>query len=131
MFVSDHGWHLGEKKKWRKVALWEQTTRIPFIVTGPSIKPGLSCRQPVSLIDVYPSLVDLAGFRVLSWLAGQLVKPQLIYPSLSISPVICFYVDGNTAIRTEHCGYIRYEEASEEFYDHDTDPNEWKNLTKS
>ena len=128
MFVSDHGWHLGEKKKWRKAALWEQTTRIPFIVTGPSIKPGLSCRQPVSLIDVYPSLVDLAGFRVPSWLDGESIKPQLTDPSLSRTPVICSYGDGNTAIRTERWRYIRYEDGSEELYDHDTDPNEWNNL---
>ena len=63
MLVSDHGWHLGEKKHWCKGAIWEQTTHIPFIVRGPGIETGSTCTQPVSLIDVYPSLVDLAGFE--------------------------------------------------------------------
>ena len=130
MLVSDHGWNLGEKKHWCKAALWEQTTRIPFIVTGSFIKPSSICRQPVSLIDVYPSLVDLAGFRVPSWLDGESIKPQLNDPSLSRPPVICSYGAGNTAIRTERWRYIRYEDGSEELYDHDTDPNEWKNLAK-
>ncbi len=63
MVVSDHGWHLGEKKHWCKGAIWEQTTHIPFIVRGPGIETGSTCTQPVSLIDVYPSLVDLAGLK--------------------------------------------------------------------
>ena len=82
MIVSDHGWHFGEKKHWCKALLWEQTTRIPFIVNGSGIEPGLICRQPVSLIDVYPSLLDLAGFSIPLWLDGQSVKPQLKDPTL-------------------------------------------------
>ena len=49
MLVSDHGWHLGEKKHWCKGAVWEQTTRIPFVVRGPGVKAGSKCtpaRQP-------------------------------------------------------------------------------------
>lgn len=130
ILVSDHGWHLGEKKHWSKCALWEQTTRIPFIVNGSGIEPGLICRQPVSLIDVYPSLLDLAGFSIPLWLDGQSVKPQLTDPSLLREPVICSYGAGNTAIRTERWRYIRYEDGSEELYDHSIDPNEWKNLAK-
>lgn len=70
MLVSDHGWHLGEKKHWCKGALWEQTTRIPFIVSAPGVTAGAICMQPVSLIDVYPSLVDLAGLAVPEFLDG-------------------------------------------------------------
>ncbi|MGI9472752.1 MAG: sulfatase-like hydrolase/transferase, partial [Rubripirellula sp.] len=77
MLVSDHGWHLGEKKHWCKGAIWEQTTHIPFIVRGPRVEAGSTCRQPVSLIDVYPSLVDFAGFDRPAWLDGTSVKPQL------------------------------------------------------
>ena len=62
MLVSDHGWHLGEKKHWCKGAIWEQTTHIPFIVRGPRIQAGSKCTQPVSLIDIYPTLADFCGF---------------------------------------------------------------------
>lgn len=128
MLVSDHGWHLGEKKHWCKGAIWEQTTHIPFIVRGPGIKSGSTCTQPVSLIDVYPSLVDFAGFECPDWLDGNTVKPQLIDPSSRRTPAISSYGEGNTSIRTERWRYIRYEDGSEELYDHRLDPDEWINL---
>jgi arylsulfatase A-like enzyme len=128
MLVSDHGWHLGEKKHWCKGAIWEQTTHIPFIVRGPGVALGSKCTQPVSLVDVYPSLVDFAGLEVPDWLDGTSVKPQLADPTSTRPPAISSYGDGNTAIRTERWRYIRYEDGSEELYDHGSDPDEWTNL---
>ena len=128
MLVSDHGWHLGEKKHWCKGAIWEQTTHIPFIIQGPGIQSGSICKQPVSLIDVYPSLVDLAGFQPPAWLDGATIKPQLSNPFASRPPAISSYGEGNTSIRTQRWRYIRYEDGSEELYDHSQDPNEWTNL---
>lgn len=131
MLVSDHGWHLGEKKHWCKGAIWEQTTHIPFIVCGPGIKAGSKCTCPVSLIDVYPSLVDLAGLDIPDGLDGASIKPQLANPSTPRGPAISSYGEGNTSIRTEHWRYIRYEDGSEELYDHRIDPNEWTNLAST
>ena len=128
MLVSDHGWHLGEKKHWCKGAIWEQTTHIPFIVRGPGIHAGSKCTQPVSLIDVYPSLVDLASLEIPEWLNGSSIKPQLKNPVEPRGPAISSYGEGNTSIRTEHWRYIRYEDGSEELYEHRIDPNEWVNL---
>jgi arylsulfatase A-like enzyme len=128
MLVSDHGWHLGEKKHWCKGAIWEQTTHIPFIVRGPGIKPGSICTQPTSLIDVYPSLLDFAGLDVPDWLDGKSLKPQLADPSIPRPAAISSYGEGNTSIRSERWRYIRYEDGSEELYDHKVDPNEWVNL---
>ena len=128
MLVSDHGWHLGEKKHWCKGAIWEQTTHIPFMVRGPGIKAGTHCSQPVSLIDVYPSLVDFGGLEIPDWLDGTSIKSQLRDPLMPRAPAISSYGEGNTSIRTEHWRYIRYEDGSEELYDHRNDPNEWTNL---
>jgi arylsulfatase A-like enzyme len=127
MLVSDHGWHLGEKKHWCKGAIWEQTTHIPFMVRAPGVEQGSVCTQPVSLIDVFPSLADLAGLDLPVYLDGKSVKPQLQDPTLKRSPVISSYGEGNTAIRTERWRYIRYEDGSEELYDHKVDPDEWVN----
>ncbi len=127
VLVSDHGWHLGEKKHWCKGAIWEQTTHIPFIVRGSGIKPGSVCTQPVSLIDVYPSLVDIAGFEIPGFLDGRSVKPRLQDPNAKRPPAISSYGAGNTSIRTERWRYIRYEDGSEELYDHSVDPDEWTN----
>lgn len=127
MLVSDHGWHLGEKKHWCKGAIWEQTTHIPFIVRAPGVKPGSVCKQPVSLIDVFPSLADLAGLKLPDYLDGQSIRPQLRDPDTKRGPAISSYGAGNTSIRTERWRYIRYEDGSEELYDHHVDPNEWTN----
>ena len=128
VLVSDHGWHLGEKKHWCKGAIWEQTTHIPFVVRGPGVQAGSQCAQPVSLIDVYPTLVDFAGLTIPKWLDGNSVMPQLADPSTARPPVISSYGEANTAIRTERFRYIRYEDGSEELYDHHADPDEWTNL---
>jgi arylsulfatase A-like enzyme len=127
MLVSDHGWHLGEKKHWCKGAIWEQTTHIPFIVRAPGVESGSVCTQPVSLIDVFPSLADLAGLALPAYLDGKSIQPQLQDPTLKRSPAISSYGQGNTSIRTERWRYIRYEDGSEELYDHKVDPNEWIN----
>ena len=131
VLVSDHGWHLGEKKHWCKGAIWEQTTRIPFIVRGPGIKPGSVCKQPVSLVDVYPSLVDFAEIKLPEWLDGKSIRPQLKDSSIPRGPAISSYGQGNTSIRTARWRYIRYEDNTEELYDHHADPNEWKNLASN
>ncbi|MEM7146588.1 MAG: sulfatase [Verrucomicrobiota bacterium] len=131
MLTSDHGWHLGEKKHWCKGAIWEQTTHIPFVVRTPGVEPGSICTQPVSLIDVFPSLVDLAGLEVPAYLDGTSIKPQLENPASKRPPAISSYGDGNTAIRTERWRYIRYEDGSEELYDHKVDPNEWINQSNN
>jgi arylsulfatase A-like enzyme len=127
MLASDHGWHLGEKKHWCKGAIWEQTTHIPFMVSAPGVEPGSVCTQPVSLIDVFPSLADLAGLTIPDYLDGASIKPQLQDPAAKRSPVVSSYGEGNTAIRTERWRYIRYEDGSEELYDHKVDPDEWTN----
>ena len=127
MFVSDHGWHLGEKKHWCKGAIWEQTLRIPFIVRAPGVEAGAISEEPVSLIDVYPSLVDLAGLPAPEYLDGDSVKPQLEDPAVEREPAISIYGEANTSIRSKDWRYIRYDDGSEELYYHKNDPNEWTN----
>ncbi|RXF75088.1 sulfatase-like hydrolase/transferase [Hansschlegelia zhihuaiae] len=56
---SDHGWQLGEKLAWRKFTLWERALRVPFMISGPGVTPG-NCDTPISLIDLFPTLCDLA-----------------------------------------------------------------------
>jgi arylsulfatase A-like enzyme len=90
-------------------------------------KAGQDIRE-LSLIDVYPSLVDLAGFEIPDWLDGTSIKPQLAEPSSPRPAAISSYGEGNTSIRTQRWRHIRYEDGSEELYDHRVDPDEWTNL---
>jgi len=127
---SDHGMHIGEKEHWEKFTLWEESTRVPLIFVAPGInKPGRSCTQPASLLDVYPTLVELAGYEVLDQLEGQSLVPILTDSNAKRTrPAITTWGKGNHTVRTERWRYIRYHNADEELYDHKTDPDEFVNL---
>mgnify|MGYP001545986791 FL=1 len=60
IFTSDHGECLGDRGFWTKMVMYEEATAVPLIMTGPGIKPGVHT-APVSLIDLYPTVLDLAG----------------------------------------------------------------------
>jgi arylsulfatase A-like enzyme len=134
---TDHGWHLGEKKHWRKFALWEEATRTPLIFLAPRGTPGLvqgtpagaRIKKPVSLLDVYPTLVALCGLPHRDGLSGQSLVPLMADPNIDWErPAITTHGRLNHAIRTERWRYIRYADGSEELYDHENDPMEYTNL---
>ncbi|MEO0454724.1 MAG: sulfatase, partial [Verrucomicrobiota bacterium] len=125
VLFSDHGFHLGEKERWAKRSLWEDSTRVPLIIAGPGIEPGVS-GKPVELIDLYPTLLELAGLSADERLEGQSLVPLLKNPSADWSHwARTSFGPGNISIRSEQYRYIRYKDGSEEFYDHSNDPHEW------
>ena len=134
---SDHGMHMGEKENIEKFTLWERSTRVPLIISAPGLmQPGIRCDQPVSLMDLYPTLVELAGFDQPSHLDGRSLVTQLKNPNTETRPVISSYkfnwaedkVTGH-AVRSMRYRYIYYPEIGlEELYDHQVDPNEWNNI---
>ena len=126
---SDHGWHLGEKGITGKNSLWERSTRVPLVFKGPGIAPGARCPQPVELLDLYPTLVELAGLPSKRGLEGHSLVPLLKDSEAPRPwPAITTHNQGNHAVRSRDWRYIRYADGSEELYDHRADPNEWKNL---
>ena len=129
---GDHGWHLGEKQHWRKQALWEDTTHVPLVVSYPSkIPQNKICNAPVSLIDLYPTLVDLANLPQKSGLDGKSLVGLLKNPIQNYHrPVRITYGKGNHAIRYGKWRYINYKDGGDELYDHENDPHEWLNLSK-
>lgn len=128
VLLSDHGFHLGEKERWAKRSLWEESTRVPLIVSAPGRSPGVSTR-PVGLVDVYPTLLDLAGLQADPALDGHSLTPLLEDPEAAWPHVaVTTFGPGNHALRSTRWRYIRYADGSEELYDHDRDPHEWRNL---
>jgi arylsulfatase A-like enzyme len=126
---SDHGWHLGEKGMTGKLSLWERSTRVPLIFAGPGITKGAKCNRTVELLDLYPTLTELAGLPARSGLEGHSIVPQLKDPNAPREfPAITTQDLNNTAVRTERWRYIRYYDGGEELYDEQADPNEWTNL---
>jgi arylsulfatase A-like enzyme len=64
ILVSDHGWQFGEKDYLYKNSPWEESTRIPFIIRAPGItNAGSKVDHPVSLIDIYPTLMDMCHLK--------------------------------------------------------------------
>lgn len=124
---GDHGWHLGEKEHWRKFTLWEEATRTPLIIAGPGINPG-QCETPVSLMDLYPTLIDYCGLSPRANLEATSLSPLLRDPKAPwLRPAVMTHGRGNHAVRSSRWRYIRYSDGTEELYDHDEDPHEWKN----
>jgi arylsulfatase A-like enzyme len=130
VFWGDHGWHLGEKEHWRKFALWEEATRMPYIWVVPGVtKAGGVCDRTVDLMSVYPTLCSLCGIDKPTHVEGHDLKPLLLNPKAKWDhPAITTFHRNNHGIRTERYRYISYANGDEELYDHDHDPYEWKNL---
>ena len=127
---SDHGWHLGEKKHWHKYTLWERGTRVPFMIAVPGVTSEESVtNRPVSLLDIFPTLIELCNLPELERLDGRSLVPLLRNPNQDWDyPVLISMYRGQFAVRSERWRYIRYPDGSEELYDHQIDPNEWNNL---
>jgi arylsulfatase A-like enzyme len=129
---SDHGWHLGEKDITGKNTLWERSTRVPLIFAGPGVTAGGACRRPVELLDIFPTLLELAAFPSRNDLEGHSLVPLLKNASAPREwPAITTHNHDNHSVRTERWRYIRYADSSEELYDVQADANEWRNLASN
>ena len=126
---SDHGFHLGEKQHWAKRTLWEESTRVPLLIAGPGIRSGQPCKEPASLIDLYPTLVELCNLPKAKHLEGVSLVPQLRDPAKARrQPAITSSYFGNHSIRSRDWRLIVYENGAKELYDHRNDPDEFRNL---
>ena len=130
MLWSDHGWHLGEKARWRKQTLWRESTRVPLIVVAPGVtQAGSVSAATVSLMDLYPTLIELAGLDMPAHPEGISLVPLLEDPTTDWNHA-AISTNGfrNHAVSTDRYRYIRYSDGTEELYDVAADPNEWHNL---
>ncbi len=129
VFFSDNGWHLGDKQHWHKSTLWQRSTHVPLIVRGLTVRtPGRPRPQPVTLLDLYPTLIELCGLPPKRGLDGESLLPLLQNPAVRRRPAVVTYLSGNHAVCTSHWRYIRYSDGGEELYDRSADPNEFHNL---
>ncbi|WP_442508581.1 sulfatase [Novipirellula sp. SH528] len=129
---SDHGYALGEKNHFRKFALWEETTRVPFIIWDTREQDAPSDREVtagVSVINIYRTLAELTDLTPPTKVDGFSLVPQLKNPLAPLpSPAICTWGRGNYTVRDRDFRYTRYFDGGEELYSHAKDPNEWANV---
>jgi hypothetical protein len=154
IFTADHGYHMGEKNFLSKTTIWEESTRIPLVVYAPGVSvAGEKVAHPVSLIDIYPTLIDLSALPENPniggngyLLDGYSIRPFLENPingTWNGPPVALNHLHGNInpaknipspiaenhhSVRSSRYRYTLTSDGEEEFYDHLNDPNEWNNL---
>ncbi len=135
--TSDHGYHFGDKQRIGKGTPWNGTTQIPLLVRVPGITTdGAICKQPVSLVDLYPTLIDLCK------LPGNPHGDEFPLDGHSWKPILA---DVNAAwegppvaynncyshawtVCSDKFRYVLDPSGSEELYDLTKDPNEWHNV---
>lgn len=137
VFTSDHGYMLGHHNKFQKQHLFEESTRVPFIVSVPWMKKqhGKATNQITELIDLFPSLADLSGLKAPKDLHGKSLVPLLKNPSSGEwKKKLAFTIsrNGGESIRTHQWRYTHwgFGYAGEELYNLKNDPGEFTNLAK-
>jgi arylsulfatase A-like enzyme len=129
---GDNGFHLGEKLHWRKFVLWEEATRVPLIIAppaGPQAATTAAVHDPVSLIDLYPTILSMCGLPPSSDIDGESLVPLLSPDGRRRQQgARMTWGKGNDSVRTSEWRFTRYHDGTMELYDHRNDPYEWTNL---
>ena len=139
VFMSDHGYSLGEHGQWMKQMLFEESARSPLILAGPGIgSQGKGSPRMVEYLDLYPTLAGLAGLRATDALEGRSLVPLLNQPTRPWNHAAFTQVRRGSAaagffmgysLRTERWRYTEWEEGKRgtELYDEKSDPGELHN----
>lgn len=135
LFLGDHGFHLGEREWWNKNTVFELSARVPFVVWSPGMKgAGQACSRLVELVDIFPTTVELCGFKAPAGLEGRsfvrlLDDPRQPWKEAAFTQVQRGKVAGRS-VRTERYRYTEWDGGKQgaELYDHNSDPQEMRNL---
>jgi iduronate 2-sulfatase len=135
VFWSDHGYHLGEHGLWFKQSCFEESARVPLIISVPGQKTaGRASSRPVELVDLYPTMADLAGLTPPKNLEGVSLRPLIDNPQVPWEHAAYTQVQRGAnpghSVRTERWRYTEWAFGKQgaELYDHDNDPKELHNL---
>lgn len=138
VFSSDHGYMLGQHHKFQKQHLFEEATRVPFIVSVPwlSEQHGQGTSKITELVDMYPTLTDLAGIAAPDSIQGTSLKPLLIDPQSSTwtkNQALTISRSGGESLRTYNWRLTQwgFGEKGLELYDLKNDPGEFTNQAKN
>lgn len=148
VFLSDHGYHMGHHMLWQKTTLYENSARVPLIISAPGFEKtaGKATEAVTESLDIYPTLADLCGLDAPGHLMGRSLRPQLEDPAAPGKPAALTTLNSRDrvhrqdplwpdvqgyTIRTERHRYTEWGggKYGVELYDHQKDPNEFVNLS--
>jgi arylsulfatase A-like enzyme len=129
---SDNGIQSGQKDTFDKHVLWDASTRVPFLIVDPEVGgPGQVVDQPVEMLDLFPTVHELAGLPIPAHADGRSLVPLLADPNTPWDGAAFSSAFGSFSVRTADWRYTRYFDGQEELYDHragpNEDPHEWTN----
>jgi len=127
VFTSDHGYHLGDHTFWQKGNVHEQVARVPLIMSIPGYEPGRT-DSIVELVDLFPTLSEIAGLQAPADLQGVSLTPVLKQHSATVKKGALSLAKNGYGWRTDNWAYMRYNDKSEELYDMQKDPGQITNL---
>lgn len=147
---GDHGWHLGDHTEWCKHSNFEQATRIPFMFAGPGVEKNQKSHHPVNLVDLFPTVFELANVPQSIQTDGKSLVPLLDNNSATTIDMDYAYHQYSRgkkmgySVRTDRYRYTEWHDndyrsyktydneniAARELYDYQEDPLETKNLVK-
>jgi uncharacterized sulfatase len=136
VFISDHGYHLGDHGLWHKNSLFDNAARVPLIIYDPRSKGnGKTCTRTVELLDLYPTLAELCDLTAPKSVEGKSLKKLLNEPGAAWDkPAITQLRRDNGkqgySVRTERYRYTEWEDGKlgVQLFDYEKDPQELKNL---
>ncbi|MGX1928360.1 sulfatase [Flagellimonas sp. 2504JD4-2] len=132
IFTSDHGFHLGEHEFWMKVSVKEESAKVPLIIKVPGKEPAV-CNSFVELLDLYPTVAELAGLPYSQHIQGKSLVKTLDNPNHEVRDMAFSVTQGGKTflLRTDDRAYIQYEEDASlgvELFDMEKDPGQYTNL---
>ncbi len=128
---GDHGWHLGDQRVWGKHTLSDYSLKSPLIITYPGIPhKGNPANAMVQSVDIYPTLVQMAGLQLPYKIDGASLVPILQNPSIVSTPKAFSYFNNGISMRTKRYRITKYYGNRErvELFDYANDPFETQNI---
>jgi len=137
LFLSDHGDMLGERGLWYKMNFYEGSARVPLMMALPGGQGG-HVAEPVSTLDVLPTLADLSGIdmgAVMPWTDGESLLPVIAGAARSAAVPMEYAAEASitplVALRAGRWKYVACRADPEQLFDLQADPDERENLAGS
>lgn len=127
VFTSDHGYFLGEHDFWSKMGLHEESVRIPMIIAGPNVEPGVT-DSLAQQIDYYPTLSELSGLEIPEHIEGKSLVPVLSDKQVDVHEAVFTNRLQGHLVRTKNWAYMQHRDGAEELYDMASDPQQFTNV---
>ncbi len=129
---GDHGWHLGDHRVWGKHSLFDYALRSALLIRVPGNgKSGEIVEEPVSAIDLYPTILELCGVEMPHQTDGKSLVPALNSPNKDFENEAFGYWKNGISLRTDQYRLTRYyrkQFPDVELFDYFADPFETKNI---